>query len=156
MGFAANGVAVGLAAILAACAHSVLGQPVAATGGAWSIEVDNVLVGQDQFGTATRTFTPERGLRFIWVNVKLVNTSQQKRRFNWDRCDLDDAHEAYVPSLVTRRGAIAPEVEIVEPGGRLERLLIFTFPEEKWPTRLKCGDVNLPLMLNLQNQPAGG
>ena len=136
------------------CWTSLLPSPVSASAGAWSIEVSEFRDGPNEYSTMSRRYLPDEGTRFLWAVVSLSNTTAQKRRFNWDRCDLDDSGDAYLPGLVLdgmRPGAL---VDIVEPRQQLERVLIFSFPEEKWPTRLKCGDVLLPLELSLPGSVA--
>jgi hypothetical protein len=125
----------------------VLPKPVSASAGAWSIELFEFRDGPNEYGTHSRRYLPDEGTRFLWAVLYLTNTSQEKRRFNWDRCDLDHAEDAYLPGLVLDEGFPGDLVEVVDPAQRLERALIFSFPEEKWPTRLRCGDVVLPLEL---------
>jgi hypothetical protein len=146
-----SAVAVALLLFASGCAESILQRPASASAGAWNIATKDVLDGANAYSTGTTTFEPQDGQRFLWVEVELTNTSPQKRRFNWDRCDLDDGADAYLPGVVVERTGLgsAPVagVEILAPGDKLDRWLIFSYPEKKWPTRLKCGDVVVPLAL---------
>lgn len=135
-----------LALFLAGCVKSILTRPVSATDGAWRIETTAFTDGPNEWGTMAHRWEPEDGTRFLWAGVDLTNTSPQKRRFNWDRCDLDDGADAHLPALVVHENGVpGGGVDIVEPGQKLQRSLVFSFPEGKWPTRLKCGDAVMPL-----------
>lgn len=147
-GRSSGALAVALLLFASGCGQSILQRPASASAGAWNIKTEDVLDGVNAYNTAAGSFEPGAGQRFLWVEVKLTNISPQKRRFNWDRCDLDDGSDAYLPGVVVERSGIgsAPVagVEILAPGDKLDRWLIFSYPEKKYPTRLKCGDVVIP------------
>jgi hypothetical protein len=134
-----------------ACGKPILRSPVSASAGAWRIDTVDVWDGPNEYGTASRRYQPEEGTRFLWVVVELTNTTAQKRRFNWDRCDLDHREDGYLPALVIDGAHVTDRVEVVDPSERLERYLVFSYPENTWPTRMRCGDVVLALDLKVAN-----
>jgi hypothetical protein len=140
-----------LCALLAtACGTTLLNRPIESKAKEWTLVVDKLRDGPNSYGTGNGHIEPESGARFLWFNVRLRNDAAVTRSFNYDRCDVDAGEERLLPSIVDRDIAInaeAPGVEELEPGEEITRILIFTYPEERMPTRLQCGELSIPLNL---------
>jgi hypothetical protein len=142
----------GLCAVsLLACGTTLMNQSAQARAKQWTLVVDEVRDGPDAYGQGNGHIEPESGARFLWFDIRLRNEAKTTRSFNYDRCDLDAGDQLLLPSIVDLDIAInaeASEVEEVEPDKEISRILIFTYPEGVLPTRLKCGELTIPLALS--------
>ena len=114
------------------------------------MEIFELQRGPNEFRYGNVIYKPGDDQVFFWPRVRLENTTAQKRRFNWTRCDLDHPQGEFLPGAAFNGLWIINDVnieEIVEPGEIIERELMISYPEEGSPTRLKCGDIELPLAL---------
>ena len=137
-------------ASVASCEHGhiLVDKPTKLRGDDWVLTVRRVKNGPDDYNGPNTVYRPAKGERFVWVYLSLHNLQHVRRKFNFDRCDLDAGDKIYVPTLVDADdfGPILVGRE-AELGGNeaLDRLLIFAYPEERAPTRLSCAPMVMPL-----------
>ena len=94
-------------------------------------------------------YSPERGMRFLHATFKFRNDSPQPRPFGYDACDLDLEKDRVLPGLVVRvMGVMSemPRTETYAPGEESWRMLTFSYPEGRMPTRIKCAYVTFELV----------
>jgi len=133
------------------CSSTLMNQPVHSEARGWEVTVREVSDGPNSLNVEMRRYVPADGDRFIHVFLTLKNASGAKREWNWPRCDLDHGSDSVVPTLDLYDTLIlAPvgAVESVDAGDKIERRIVFAFPQDgPLPTRLRCGEVVVPLAL---------
>ena len=132
------------------CAHTVLDQRTDLRGDGWTLTVHKVTDGPNRFDTGNIVYKPESGERFIWVVVTLHNDEGQPRKFSFDRCDLDAGSDVMVPTKVDHDLPVGYDTDLAhEPelagGESLDRRLMFVYPKDRSPTRLRCAPMVLAL-----------
>jgi hypothetical protein len=134
--------------LASACAREIVNQPQSRQGDDWSLILRLVTDGPAGWSSGDVHHTPARGERFIWAHVSLRNDRPVPRRFNFDRCDLDDGRDLFVPVVIDADSfvsAAASRDPVVGPGETINRKLIFAYPEKRSPTRLACA----PMVISL-------
>ena len=132
------------------CAHVVMDKPISRAGDSWELTLRKLTDGPNQFNENPNSMiVPGRNHRFIWAHITLHNTQRVARKFNFDRCDLDDGQKLIVPAAIDIdsafiTGAVNREPELA-PDETITRRLIFPYPEDRSPTRLTC----LPMVFAL-------
>ena len=140
--------AAGLVALGIGCAHTIIDQPVHRAGDSWDFTLRKLTNGPNSYNTADVIYSPVKGERFIWAHVTLHNQQKAPRKFNFDRCELDDGDQKILPSKVDIDAFIqgeanrAPELA---PDETITRKLIFAYPKNHSPTRLTCVPMVIPL-----------
>lgn len=130
------------------CARVIINQPLNRQGDSWDLSLRKLTDGPNQYSAGNIRHIPAAGERFIWAHVTLHNNQPVARKFNFDRCDLDSGDVAIVPALIDMDAAInwdadrEPEMAANET---VTRLLIFSYPRERSPTRLSCAPMVFPL-----------
>jgi len=135
---------------LAGCAHTVFEQRTDLHGDGWTVTVRKVTDGPNTFNTGNINYKPESGERFIWVVLTVHNDEQQARKFAFDRCDLDSGNDAMVPTKVDHDLSIGYDTDMdhepeIAAGDSIDRRLMFVYPKDRSPTRLRCAPMTLPL-----------
>jgi hypothetical protein len=80
--------------------------------------------------------------------LTVKNDSPQEQTFSYEACTLDGKGASRQPAVVDRhaeRPSAADLSEAIDPGQERTRELIYKFPKEARPTRMKCGSVVLPI-----------
>lgn len=130
---------------------TLLDQRVETKAKGYTLAVVEVTDGPNTYERGTQRVVPEDGLRFLWFNVQLRNDMATEQVFNYDRCDIDFGQEVILPNLVDMDKfvnlLVEDKEETLAPSEEISRNLIFAFPEDKYPTRLQCGDLVIPLSL---------
>ena len=131
------------------CGHTVLDQRTDLRGDGWTLTVRKMTDGPNRFDTGHIVYEPNDGERLIWVIITLRNDEQQARKFNFDRCDLDAGSDAMVPGKIDHDLPFSDvdmnhEPELA-PGESIDRRLVFVYPKDRSPTRLRCAPMVLPL-----------
>jgi hypothetical protein len=131
------------------CGHTIIDKPVHQAGDSWELTMRKLVSGPNQCSPTPRsTAVPGADRRFIFVHITLHNTQRVARKFNFDRCDLDDGQQRVVPSYVDIdafiTGATNREPELAADE-TITRQLIFSYPEKRSPTRLNCVPMVIPL-----------
>jgi hypothetical protein len=115
----------------------------------WHLVLEKVTDGPNSYARGDNVhFVPPSGSRFLWFTIRLRNTENTSRSFNYDRCDLDDGANARLPAIIDKDAFInitAAEEEELDPGEELTRKLAFAYPDDKFPTRLACGELVIAL-----------
>jgi hypothetical protein len=137
-------------AALSACGHTVLDQRVDRQGDGWTLAVRKVIDGPNRVDKGDVVIKPDKGDRFIWVVVTLRNDQGVPRKFSWDRCDLDAGGNVVVPGMISHDFAVGYFTELgrepeLASGESIDRKLVFVYPEDRSPTRLKCAPMVVPL-----------
>jgi hypothetical protein len=91
---------------------------------------------------------PGKGDALIWALVTVRNESAQEETFSYDACVLQGRGEARQPLAVDRNAdvnATADRSESFDPGQERTRRLIYTFPKDQRPARMRCGKIVLPV-----------
>ncbi|WP_437840304.1 hypothetical protein [Sorangium sp. So ce1153] len=135
--------------LLAACSTTLLNQRIERRGGGWTIALLKLTDGPNDYGWGgMMRYVPADDERFLWARIELRNDSSAPQKFNYDRCDLDLGDSRVLPGVIDHDYFIhgpAPDVEEFKPGETVTRMLIFSYPEDQFPTRFSCGDVTMPL-----------
>jgi len=128
----------------------LLRTPVTAKAGAWVIHVKGVRDDPDIFGDGMGAIVMAGSdAHFLWVTLTLSNTTAEKRRWTWSKCDLDGPRGTIVPTAVAYRSTMLGREALIEPGAIITRDLVFGYPDGLRPSRLQCGDMSLALNLEL-------
>jgi hypothetical protein len=142
-----------LAALLGACGGTMLmNQRVEAKAKDWTLGVTQVVDGPNRYNMGGNvTYVPGSDERFLWISVTVRNDRAAEQTFNYDRCGLDLDSKQVLPSIVDRDWVILSEIhdgqDNVKAGEVVNRRLIFSYPDNRYPTRLTCGEAVLPLKL---------
>jgi hypothetical protein len=129
--------------LFAACGTVLYDHPTTRQADGWTITVTRLKDGPNSFPMgAGVTFVPPDGHRLLFLTLSVRNDTGVKREFSWDACDLDAGAETVLPGMVDRDMAIhalADKVEDFDPGEARGRRLLYAYPGEGYPTRVKCG-----------------
>lgn len=135
--------------LLTGCGTVLLNQPVERKAKGWTITLTRYRDGPNGFAQADGTrLVSSDGQRFLWAYVTVRNDAATPRKFTYNRCDLDLGGDAILPSFVAWDfvlNQLADETEDYNAGGYRTRKLVYTYPEGRAPTRLRCADVEFPL-----------
>lgn len=143
-----------LALLSSGCGVTLLDQRVEGEAKEWHLAVTKILDGPDETIYGPYRMMAGPGHRFLHVYVALKNLGDHTRGWNWRRCGLDYGSEEYLPVLampVTMTYAPMDDKfkDNVFRGEEIERRVVVNYPAgDTLPTRLKCGDIVLPLRLN--------
>lgn len=131
------------------CAHTLVSQPIERHGDGWTITLQRLTDGPNTVQPSGNTrYVPERGQRFLHATLVFRNDAPQARKISYDACDLDLEQQFVVPGLVMRARGIATEMDKTEsyaPGETSWRMLTFSYPEGRYPTRIRCAYVTFEL-----------
>jgi hypothetical protein len=137
-----------LVALGIGCGHTIIDQPVHRAGDSWDFTLRKLTDGPNSYNAENVVYRPVKGERFIWAHITLHNQQQQPRKFNFDRCELDDGEQTILPAKVdfdafaTHEANREPEMA---PDETITRKLIFAYPRNRSPTRLTCLPMVIPL-----------
>ena len=139
------GAAVALAVVAAAgCIPFIMRGDVIRHDAGWTITLEALKDGPNslQTGGDNTYAVPEKGLRFLWAWVKIRNDINATRVFGYDSCDMDLDDDAVLPTIVGWLfGTIDERQESYAPGQIRDRRLIFSYPDGRLPTRIRCGNM---------------
>ena len=133
-----------------ACAPVLLmNTPVSKTADGWSITLGQVKEGPNEYvGEGGVLVTSDAGENLIWTVVTVRNESGQEAEFSYDTCALEGKGASRQPVVVDRHAeinAVTDRSETLAPGQDRTRQLIYMFPKEQRPTRMKCDKIVLPI-----------
>jgi hypothetical protein len=140
--------AVCVLALAMGCGRTIIDQPVNRVGDSWDFTLRKLTNGPNSYNTADVIYSPKKGDRFIWAHITLHNQQKVPRKFNFDRCELDDGNQTILPSKVDIDAFIQGEANRepeLAPDETITRKLIFTYPKGRSPTRLTCVPMVIPL-----------
>jgi hypothetical protein len=133
-----------------ACSSALLmSTPVSKTADGWGVTLSQVREGpSDYVGEGGVLVTADTGEKLIWTLVTARNESNEEQTFSYDACVLEGKGVARRPRVVDRHeeiNAAADRAEAIAPGQERTRQLIYAFPEDQRPTRMKCDNIVLPV-----------
>jgi hypothetical protein len=130
------------------CSTVLMNRPSSQRADDWTVTVTEVTEGPNTYPTGGITYRPGSDESFIWASVTIRNELNAARTFSYDACDLDSGSQTYLPVLVDRDTmihALTDKVESFDPGESRGRRLIFSYPEDSRPTRMRCGPMTIPI-----------
>jgi hypothetical protein len=137
-----------------ACAPALLmNTPVSKHADGWAITLGQIKAGPDEYiGEGGVNVTSGTDETLLWTLVTVKNESGEEQTFDYDTCVLEWNGEARQPLVVGRPAEAGAEVnasvdrsEAIAPGQERTRQLIYTYPKDQPPPRMKCGKVVLPI-----------
>ena len=154
----------GFSLALAGCATSLIQGPIEKQADGWTVRLDSMTeggnappVGAGVLSVGT-IYTPADGQRFLHLFLKVRNDAPVKRTFHYDSCDLDLGEAHVTPGLVTNYNGPVMQIDTAESyasGAENPRWLIFSYPEERYPTRFRCGGatIDFPVLGRTASKP---
>jgi hypothetical protein len=142
-----------LAVSVGACGGTTLmNQRVEAKAKDWTIAVTEVSDGPNRYNMGGNvTYVPADNERFLWISMTVRNDRAAAQTFTYDRCGIDFDSREVLPSIVDRAWVILSEIydkqDDMKPGEVVSRRLVFSYPDDRYPTRLACGEATMPLTL---------
>jgi len=139
---------------ISACSPAlIMNTPVSKHADGWAITLGQVKAGPDEYiGEGGVNVTSGTDETLIWTLVTVKNESGEEQTFAYDTCVLDWQGEARQPLVVGRPAEAQAEVnaaadrsEAIAPGQERTRQLIYTYPKEQPPTRMRCGKMAIPI-----------
>jgi len=131
-----------------ACSTILMNTPVSKSADGWGVTLGQVTQGPDEYVGERVVMNPGKGETLIWTVVTVRNESAQEETFSYDACVLERKGEAREPLAVDRNADVnstADRSEAFDPGQERTRRLIYTFPKDQRPTRMRCGKILLPV-----------
>lgn len=131
-----------------ACSSAIMNTPVSKTGEGWAVTISEIKEGPDEWASDGVNFRPDRGDRFFWAQITVKSELAEEETFSYDNCLLDGKNAARKPLIVDRKAEMlsaGDRAELVPPGQERSRILIYSFPKDDLPTRMRCGKLQLPL-----------
>ena len=109
----------------------------------WTVLLDGLRDGPDGLAISggmydRRDYTPPDGQRYLWAFMEIRNDLGRDHVFDYDRCDLDLDGRRVVPTVISRYKGPTAELQRTEsfsPGEVSHRILLFTYPVGRLPTR---------------------
>jgi hypothetical protein len=131
------------------CGTTLIADDIKRDGDSWTMTLQRLRDGPNQFTpSGNTTYHPDSGNRFIFAYVKFRNDAPVARVFSYQACDLDAGNDVIIPSMISRYNGIATvldDKESYDPGEVSNRILVFTYPEGRMPTRLRCAYVTFAI-----------
>ena len=131
-----------------ACTSVLMNTPVSKGADGWVVTLGQVTKGPDEYVGERVVMNPGTGDALIWTVVTVRNESTQEDTFSYDTCVLETKGEARQPLIVDRHAdenSTTDRAESFDPGQERTRRLIYTFPKNQLPTRMRCGKIVLPV-----------
>jgi len=130
------------------CWRTVIDQPVKRAGDSWDFTLRKLTDGPRSYTSEGVTYSAVKGERLIWAHITLHNQQNVPRKFNFDRCELDDGDRNILPAKIDFDAFIMHEANRepeFAPDETITRKLIFAYPKHRSPTRLTCLPMVIPL-----------
>ena len=131
-----------------ACSSVLMNTPVSKSADGWVVTLSQVKQGPDEYVGERDDMSSGKGEVLIWTRVTVRNESGQEETFSYDACVLEGKGEARQPLIIDRNADVnssAERSESVAPGQEYTRRLIYMFPKDRRPTRMRCGKIVLPV-----------
>jgi hypothetical protein len=107
--------------------------------------------GPDEYPGENVVFTPNKDERFLWAMVTIRSEHGDEQMFENKACTLEAKGVVRHPMIVDKNDknpeifATADDTESFDAGQERVRRLIFSFPKDQRPTRLKCGSIAIAI-----------
>jgi len=139
-----------LGVLAAGCATTLVSESIERRADGWTVTLKRLTDGPNSImPTGNTNYMPEHGMRFLHATFTFQNDGPQPRNYGYDACDLDLERELVVPSMVTRAMGVMsemPKTETYAPGEKSWRMLTYSYPVGRFPTRIKCAYVTFDLV----------
>jgi len=133
---------------LSACSSALLNAPVSKSANGWGITLGQAKEGPDEYAGDVGSVFAGTGEKLIWALVTVKNDGPQEETFDYDSCLLEGKGESRQILVVDKHGEVlapAERAEAIAPGQERTRQLIYSYPKDQRPTRMKCGAIVLPI-----------
>jgi hypothetical protein len=135
-------------ASLAGCGTTLISHPIERQSDGWTIRLVSMAEEPAPAGVlAPATIhRPDDGKRPLYVVLQIRNDEGTRRPFSYESCDLDLGSESVRPGVVTNYIGVARHFDATEPydaGEQSARSLTFSYPDGRYPTRLKCQGITI-------------
>ena len=135
---------------LSACSPAVLmTTPVSKRADGWAVTLGQVKEGPDEYiGEGGVRVDCQADEKLVWTLLSVKNEGSEEETFSYDACTLEGTGVAQKPQVVDRHAEVneaADRSEAIAPGQERTRQLIYSFPKDLRPTRMKCGKLVLPV-----------
>ena len=133
---------------LPACTSVLLNTPVTKRAEGWVVKLSEVKDGPSEYVGEAVHFQPGSGNQLIWAVLTVRSEAPEEQTFSYDACTLSDGTLVTEPAVVARHPEVSVPVDRSEAftnGQERTRLLVYRFPDERRPTRIKCGTIVLPI-----------
>jgi hypothetical protein len=131
-----------------ACSSVLMNTPVSKSADGWVVTLGQVTKGPDEYVGERVVMNPGTGDALFWTVVTVRNDSTQEDTFSYDTCVLEGKGDSRQPLIVDRHAddnSTTDHAESFDPGQERTRRLIYTFPKNQRPTRMRCGKIVLPV-----------
>ena len=137
-----------------ACAPALLmNAPVSKNADGWAITLSQVKAGPDEYiGEGGVRVNSDADERLVWTVVSVKNQGSEEQTFSYETCSLEGKTVARQPVVIGRPAEPGAEVnaaadrsEAIPPGQDRTRQLVYSFPKDERPARMKCGEIVLPI-----------
>jgi hypothetical protein len=132
-----------------ACTSALLNTPVTKKGEGWTVTLSEVKEGPDEYiGEGAVNLRANEGEKFIWAVVTVKSEQAAEQPFEYDTCTLGGGEKGIAPFVVARHPDIlipADRSEDFAPGQERTRQLIYRYPKDSVPPRMKCGAIVLAI-----------
>ena len=133
-----------------ACSSALLmNTPVSKSADGWGITLGEVKEGPDEYiGEGGIRVTSEADEKLIWTLLTVKYDGAEEQTFSYDTCALEGKGFARQPQVVDRNAevsAAADRSEAIAPGQERTRKVIYSFPKDQRPIRVKCDKIVLPI-----------
>jgi hypothetical protein len=128
---------------VAGCASTTFRGHLLGAADGWSIDVRAIMVGVEvQISGEPSYAVPPDGSRWIWVFMNVRNTAAAPRPFGYDSCELELDQGRVLPSFAGSVISLFKDhQETYGPGEESHRRVIFAYPEGRYPTTFRCGNM---------------
>ncbi len=135
---------------ISACTSVLVNSPVSKSGEGWALTLNQLKDGPNEYISLQEadSVNPGTGENLLWADLTVRNDNAQEPTFEYDKCMLEGKDAARAPLAVDRKAdmpSAADRAESFDPGQQRTRLLIYSFPKDERPTRLRCGKISLPI-----------
>jgi hypothetical protein len=127
----------------------LLNTPVTKRADGWVVTLSQVKEGPDEYiGEGGVGLYPGKGEKYVWTLVTVKSELTAEETFSYEACTLEGKGQAQRPVTVDRHAEVnsaADRAEAFNPGQERTRQLIYRYPQDERPTRMKCGTIVLPI-----------
>ncbi len=135
---------------LSACTSVLVNSPVSKTADGWSLTLNQLKDGPNEYISLQEAVSvnPGTGENLMWADLTVRNDNALEPTFEYDKCSLEAKELSRQPLVIDRKAdmpSAADRAEAFDPGQQRTRLLVFSWPKDVRPTRLRCEKISLPI-----------
>jgi hypothetical protein len=133
-----------------ACTSVLVNKPVSKSADGWAITLNQLKDGPNEYISLQEgvSVNPGTGENLMWADLTIRNDNAQEPMFEYEKCVLEGKEVARQPLVIDRKAdmpSAADRAESYDPGQQRDRLLIYSFPKDQRPLRLRCDKISLPI-----------